>query len=465
MAVTSMWPVTSRMDKLIQYVNNPDKVEERPELSPEAITARTAVGDVIDYASNGDKTEQKMYVTGINCKPNTAAEEFMATKVRWGKTDGRLAYHGYQAFKEGPGELKAEKAHEIGVTLAKELWGDRFEIVVATHLNTAHYHNHIVINSVSLKDGKKFHWSMADYQHMKEVSDRLCREAHLDVCKESAVPQSKHYSEWSAEKLGLPTIRGKIREDINYAMGISLTEREFIMTMKEMGYEFKFHRKDGSDLAHPSLKPPGSKSFIRFERLGNDYEFDSIRRRIILSATTPGTPLLIEKQPYRKWTPPEDNLKGLPSFYRKYCIRLFGYISRPPKREYIPMALREDIVKLDHYIEQMDFLYGNKIETSESLQNMKTELQNQLHLLYIERKRLYSLKKWQKRNKKDGLIPETNQELKDISRKIQETKKKLELCDEVFTTTDRVISGANAPDKKPISQPVIPKAIEFKKKT
>ncbi len=128
------------------------------------------------------------------------------------------------------------------------------------------------------------------------------------------------------------------------------------------------------------------------------------------------------------------------------------------------MALREDIVKLDHYIEQMDFLYGNKIETTESLQNMKTEFQNQLHLLYMERKRLYNLKKWQKRNKKDGLIPETNQELKVISRKIQETKKKLELCDEVFTTTDRVISGANAPDKKPVSPPVIPKAIDVKKR-
>ena len=153
MAVTAIWHVSSRIGKALDYVMNPEKTVEKPENSPDAIAARKAVGDVLDYAENSDKTEKMMYVTGINCTPETALEEFMETKRYWGKTGGRLAYHGYQAFLEGDGEISAETAHEIGVKLAQELWGDRFEVVVATHLNTGHYHSHFVINSVSFMDG------------------------------------------------------------------------------------------------------------------------------------------------------------------------------------------------------------------------------------------------------------------------------------------------------------------------
>ena len=138
MAVTSIWTVKSHVGTAINYIINPEKTTAKPELSPEAVAARQAVGDVIDYAVNPEKTEQMMYVTGINCNPDTALDEFMNTKWHWGKTDGRLAYHGYQAFLEGEGKITAEQAHEIGVKLAQEVWGDRFEVVVATHLNTDH---------------------------------------------------------------------------------------------------------------------------------------------------------------------------------------------------------------------------------------------------------------------------------------------------------------------------------------
>lgn len=169
MAVTSIWYVSNRVDDVVKYVVNPDKTMEKPELSPEAIAARKAVGDVIDYASNADKTEQMMYVTGINCNPDTAADQFLETKLYWDKTSGRLAYHGYQSFLEGEGEITAEKAHEIGVKLARELWGDRFEVVVATHLNTGHYHNHLLVNSVSFMDGLKYRRTKADYRQMRII--------------------------------------------------------------------------------------------------------------------------------------------------------------------------------------------------------------------------------------------------------------------------------------------------------
>ena len=202
MAVTSIWYVSNRVDDVVKYVVNPEKTTEKPELVPEAIAARKAVGDVINYASNADKTEQMMFVTGINCNPDTAAEQFLETKIYWNKTGGRLAYHGYQSFLEGEGELTAEKAHAIGVKLAKELWGDRFEVVVATHLNTGHYHNHFVLNSVSLVDGKKYVRMKSDYSRMRMVSDRLCKEAKLNIVEEQSHKKSRTYEEWKAEREG-----------------------------------------------------------------------------------------------------------------------------------------------------------------------------------------------------------------------------------------------------------------------
>ena len=199
------------------------------------IDARKAVGDVIDYASNGEKTDQMMFVTGINCSPDTATEEFMSTKRFWGKTDGRLAYHGYQAFKEGDGEITAEKAHDIGVKLAQELWGDRFEVVVATHLNTGHYHNHFVVNSVSFIDGLKYIRTNADYRQMRAVSDRLCKEARLHVVEDPSTKKGRSYNERMMERQGKSTIRGTIREDIDYAIRMSRTEKQFAATMKELG--------------------------------------------------------------------------------------------------------------------------------------------------------------------------------------------------------------------------------------
>ena len=450
MAVTSIWAVKGRVDNVIKYIENPDKTIDRPELSQEAIKARMAVGDVIDYAVNEDKTEKMMYVTGINCNPDTAAEDFMVVKRRWHKEDGRLAYHGYQAFKEGEGEITAQQVHEIGVRLAKEIWGDRYQVVVATHLNTGHYHNHFVVNSVSYIDGKKYVRTKADYWEMRNTSDRLCREIGAYVIEKTSSGRGKHYAEWKAEKEGRPTIRGMIREDIDYAMRVSLTDREFVRTLKDMGYEFKFHTKDGYDLAHPCLKPPGAQSFIRFRSLGPEYDFDTIRRKVILSATLPGVHKIPEVKPYREWNPPPETTMGiLPKIYRRYCIRLYGYVRQPRKREYIPMAIREDIIKLDHYIEQMDFLNNNHVDDKTSLSTLMSQMRSQLEALYDKRKSLYARKKWLERHEQGELIPDIKQEIKDTSLSIRDIKKKIRICDEVFISSEEIMRRLEMPVKAP----------------
>ena len=457
MAVTSIWAVTHRVDSVLKYIENPDKTIEKPELAPEALAARKAVGDVVNYVENSDKTEQMMFVTGINCSPKTAADDFLQTKLSWGKTNGRLAYHGYQAFREGDGEITAEKAHEIGVALARELWGDRFEVVVATHLNTGHYHNHFLINSVSFVDGIKFRRTKADYRQMMSVSDKLCREANLHVIESPSITRKRSYDEWMAERQGKTTVRGLIREDIDYAIKLSRTEKQFAQTLKEMGYEFKFFKKDGTQYEHPGLKPPGAKGFFRFRGLGPNYDYDSIRRRIIQNTLVPGVPLLVEGNNNRKWDKdPSPDIKGLPLTYRRYCIRLYSYICKP-KREYIPMALREDIAKLDSYIEQMDYLYQNRIESATSLVTKKTELKHELYSLINSRRKLYVAKKKAEKAHDTQQIKSVKAEISNTSKKIRELRKRLSLCDSIKKTSDRVVSGLEEPTKKPsIESPVIP---------
>ena len=166
MAVTSIWKVEGRLARVLGYAGNPDKAEGSPDE-----WELQGVGAAILYAADPGKTERQLYVTGVNCLPATALEEMNATKRQYGKTGGIVAFLGYQAF--APGETDPATAHEVGVALAQELWGGRFEVVVATHLDKAHLHNHFVVNSVSFADGRRFHRDAACYRAMREAYDEL----------------------------------------------------------------------------------------------------------------------------------------------------------------------------------------------------------------------------------------------------------------------------------------------------
>ena len=186
MAVTKIWNIRGRAGSPLMYVINPEKTER--DFSD---TEKQALQDVIAYAANEDKTESFFYTTGINCSVECARDQFDTTKLRFGKTGGNVAYHAYQSFKEG--EVTPDVAHAIGVQLARELWGDRFQIVVATHVNTKCVHNHIVINSVSFKDGRKFHDCRDTYRLLRDTSDRICIEHGLSVVEQSKGRGVSHY--------------------------------------------------------------------------------------------------------------------------------------------------------------------------------------------------------------------------------------------------------------------------------
>lgn len=131
MATTKIWPVKGDVGHVLRYVQNEDKTE--PSRQPDSLES------VLDYVGRGDKTDARQYVSALNCEPDTARMEMMVVKRHFGKTGGTVAFHAYQSF--APGEVTPEEAHQIGVQLAGELWGDRFQVVIATHLDRNHLHN------------------------------------------------------------------------------------------------------------------------------------------------------------------------------------------------------------------------------------------------------------------------------------------------------------------------------------
>ena len=207
MATTGFWPIKGSLRDVIKYADNPDKTTN-PKYLDDDLAA------VLKYAENDDKTDKKMFVTGINCLAVRAYEQMMITKRFYGKMGGNVAYHGYQSFKSG--EVTPKEAHDIGIETARRMWGDDYEIVVTTHLNTDNIHNHIVINSVSFKMGRKFENHISDHIRFREISDGICKEYNKSVIEGAKFYSNEKNSYW-IHKNG-----GKTHRDI-YCKGLAKT--------------------------------------------------------------------------------------------------------------------------------------------------------------------------------------------------------------------------------------------------
>ncbi len=172
MAYTSIIPV-SRLDNSITYIRNKDKTTKKGQ-------SAGSLEEAIDYAMNRDKTERSVFEDAIGCVCETAYQDMVATKKQYHKMDGVQGYHLVQSFVKG--EVTPELAHQIGMEMAERLLQGKYEAVITTHLNTEHYHNHIVFNSVSMEDGKKYHSnSRSYYEDVRKASDALCLKYGLSV--------------------------------------------------------------------------------------------------------------------------------------------------------------------------------------------------------------------------------------------------------------------------------------------
>ena len=369
MAYTSVIPVR-RLDRAVKYVMNKEK------------TTAVSLQDALDYAANRDKTEQSCFESSYACTLETAFADMRQTKEQWHKSGGVQGYHLVQSFAAG--EVTPELAHQIAKELADRVLGGRYEYVIGTHLNTGHIHSHIVWNSVSRIDGKKYHSNGKSYvTQIRAVSDELCRKYKLSVIDtENSNHVAKPYAEWLAEKNGQPTWRTAIRQDVDEAIQQSLTWRQFLTVLEHKGYEVRMGRK------YPVLRPPGKERFVRFKTLGKRYTPEAIQARILYPRSYRPyveNPPTIKHGRLRSGKKPCRKLTGLRALYYRYLYEL-GALPRKPRRP--SYAVRQDAYKLDQRIRQMEFLSRNNIDTLTQLETHRQALQTEIRQLLTKRKQL-----------------------------------------------------------------------------
>ena len=369
MAYTSVIPVR-RLDRAVKYVMNKEK------------TTAVSLQDALDYAANRDKTEQSCFESSYACTLETAFADMRQTKERWHKLGGVQGYHLVQSFAAG--EVTPELAHRIAKELADRVLGGRYEYVIGTHLNTGHIHSHIVWNSVSCVDGKKYRSNYKSYvTEIRAVSDELCRKYKLSVIDtENSNHVAKPYAEWLAEKNGQPTWRTAIRQDVDEAIQQSLTWRQFLNALERNGYEVRMGRK------YPVLRPPGKERFVRFKTLGKRYTPEAIQTRILYPQSYHPyveNPPTIQHGRLHSGKKPHRKLTGLRALYYRYLYEL-GALPRKPRRP--SYAVRQDAYKLDQRIREMEFLSKHNIDTLEQLETHRKALQTEIGQLQTKRKQL-----------------------------------------------------------------------------
>lgn len=420
MATTGFWPVKGRLKEVIDYANNPDKTTAKEYLDEDLYAA-------IRYVENDDKTDQTMYVSGINCSKHNAYNEMIAVKRRFGERGKNIAYHGFQSF--APGEVTPEEAHSIGKETARRMWGAQYQVVVTTHLNTGKIHNHFVLNSVSFKTGKKFRNGIGDRFELRKISDAICAERNKSV-----IQGNKFYSnkkEYWIKKNGGMTHRDMLRKDIDEALSQSCSFREIEYYLKTLGY--KFEREFYYD--HPSVYAEGWKRAVRISSLGEQYSKENIHKRCLENQRKPElytfvTPawkrrplLVLERDKYISgW---DDTIIVLFELFieiLKICI--VGNTQEYDNRPVSPM-MRAEMRKLDRYIEEYNLLCDNNLNSPKKLLDFQENLSSRISELEQER---YALRLKLRRVKTPEEDAALKEQCKEITKKITPLRKEYKIA-------------------------------------
>ena len=418
MATTSIWKVGKRLDKVIKYTTNPEKTEDKNYSE----SWYRDLHNTVEYIKADFKTEKQFYVTGINCSEDNALEEMKATKMKFGKERGILAYHAFQSFAEG--EVTPEQAHKIGIQLAEELWGDRFEVIVSTHLNTKHIHNHFVLNSVSFVDGKKYRDNRSTYAIMRRTSDEICRENNLSVIEEKPcgklnIDYSKYYSSY----LQRDDYHTLVKADVDFAVKQAYSYNNFEDILIDMGYTITIRA------GKISLCKPPYKRNIRITRaFGEEYSIDNIEERIM--SNTSYIPLLAKSKIKRYKGKNRKSIRydrgSLYRLYLYYCYMFKVF----PKSNRIKLSknMKKEVRKMEQMSNEIKFICRNKIKSTDELFSYKKNLAEELNNQMKERCKL-------RRNRENCQDSEERQkicnEILVVSDKINYLKKEVKLCEDV----------------------------------
>lgn len=487
MAITKMWSVKSGVSAPLFYITqvsktNPDAVAAVDQNTGEVYTyadimalrdvigfrgqqaQRQELGRVLGYAVQEGKTEER-FVTGVNCAAESALLEMETVKQQWNKTGSIQCIHAVQSFR--PGEISPELAHNIGVELAQKLWGKRFQVVVATHLDREHIHNHFCINSVSFADGLRFYNNYASYDLMRVTSDQICREYALSVIERPK--KGRQVNPKAYDQAGIPRPEAmyvRVKRDVDEAIRHSRSMQDFFSYLSRQGYTFR-----SGNLKHFSLRPPGAARSCRIdkwaaEKYGLDYSLDGIARMISDRAhmpqeTTAGNhperPPVWNPEYFAKGledvsedsssvqtaTPNSVSARYAPAVKRRfrgkfqqsgqktpfrrlylyYCY-LFGVF---PKRQQRGRYPRSEVYRMRDIAGQTRLLISNRIDTLEQLAVYRADRQARIDALCKERKPLYN----QLRSAQPEERETIQAQIDALTSEIRKERREVKLCDEI----------------------------------
>lgn len=433
MATTSLWHIKGKLRDLIEYVENPDKTNLDDSLQNFV--------NVFSYDTNPNKTKDKEFVTAINCLKEIALQQMIMTKQQFNKSDKYIAWHGYQSFK--PDEVTPELCHEIGVRLAKQMWGDRFQVIVSTHLDKEHLHNHFCFNSVSFLDGKKYNYSKTEMQRLRNVSDELCKEYGLSVIKRSNKSKAPSRALYFAEKNNEPTKYNLMRTAIDEAIAISPTPKEFLKIMRKKGYIVNVN----PERKYVTIRSVNDSRNTRLKTLGENYDWQSIVEQINIQDGFALFPAFKEfnresKIKYiksQKYTFKGSFVKvkkvtGLKALYLYYCYRL-GYL--PKKKQHKPLSheMKQAWRKIDKISNQVRLISKYDLNNPDDVQRFICDNNEQIVLITNQRNQIYNkLRRCKDTDKISGLKSERD----CCSAKLKRLRTEIKTANTILNDVDEI---------------------------
>ena len=359
----------------------------------------------LDYVMNPEKTQDGRLVGAINCQADAAFEQMKETKRKFGKVDKRQGYHIILSFKEN--EVNPDTAFEITQRFVEEYLAKSYEAVYVVHDNTEHVHSHIVFNSVSFVDGKKYRYEKGDWaKYIQPITNRLCEEYGLsiiDVDDGSKEKQHESYKDWSEYREGSFVWADMIKRDLDACILQAGDYQQFLDLLSDKGYTIK----QGKYLA---VKPQGMTRFRRCKTLGDMYSDEAIRERIsnedisfYREKQEEIKPVLIrcKVKRYRK-----AKMSGLQKRYYAKLYRIGKLKKRPYSQAW---KYKDDIRRMHKLQKEYLFLANHDIHSAEELVSVISSLTDKRKEVSSEKSRIYKAR-------------ERSRELFDIADEMQELK-------------------------------------------
>lgn len=422
MATTSIWSIKNNLKQSINYIINPEKTlnEDYGKTNYDYLEGKT------DY---NFKNEKVHYVSYLNCEEYEPYSSMKDTKDYYNKNDGVLAYHSYQSFKEG--EVTPDIAHEIGVKFAEEMFGD-YEVIVATHQNTTHVHNHLIINSVSFKTGKKYNNNRTNLAKLRHISDSLCAEYGLSILEEN----NSYKSTFNYKVIDNDYYK-TLKDDLDSVISYSVTLKQVMDRMRQLGYKV-YSRNDIITIYRDGYDK------VRIEKtFGSDYSKDRINKRLYYSKQINFKPMP-QKSIFQEYlTKTNNHHKGIYGLYLYYCY-LLGVFPKNHPKQYLSYSIRQEIKKLDSFSEQTRFMVANKIETKEDLESFAKNNYEEYRNLMGKRENLW---KRYHRAKNEDKKSEIFAEINSIQPTIKELRKLDNYCKEIRKLSESIQDNLNNFDK------------------